>query len=262
MRDDAAARLELERNLRRAVERGEIEVHFQPILDRRGEVVVRFEALCRWSYPSLGYVSPARFIPIAEETGLIIPLGDYVLITACRQAKLWNRRRGSLPIQVAVNISPVQFNRADFVGKVARILDETGLNPNLLELELTESLSLGDVEAAIRKMRQLRALGISVAMDDFGAGYSSLNYLRRLPIDTLKIDRAFVNDIGCDSTSKNFVGSVISLAHGLGLKVVGEGVETVKQFDTLNSLMCDELQGFLLGKPVHSELAMALVNVG
>jgi EAL domain-containing protein (putative c-di-GMP-specific phosphodiesterase class I) len=221
--------------------------------------VVRFEALCRWRCPSLGYVSPNRFIPIAEETGLIIPLGDFVLTTACHHAKLWNRRRIATPIRVAVNISPVQFSRADFVAKVTRILDESGLAPQLLQLELTESISLGDVDAAIRKMLQLRGLGISIAMDDFGTGYSSLNYLRRLPIDTLKIDRAFVQDIVCDPTSKNLVGSVISLAHGLGLRVVCEGVETNRQLDALNSLACDELQGFLLGRPISPEQAMELV---
>ncbi len=262
MRDAAAARLELETNLRRAVDRAEIEVHFQPIFDSRKDVVVRFEALCRWSYPSLGYVPPNRFIPIAEETGLIIPLGDFVLTTACRHAKLWNRRQTSSSIRVAINISPVQFSRADFVTKVTRALDETGLAPHLLQLELTESISLGDVDAAIRKMLQLRGLGISIAMDDFGTGYSSLNYLRRLPIDTLKIDRAFVQDIVSDPTSRNLVGSVISLAHGLGLRVVGEGVETTRQLDVLNSLACDELQGFLLGRPVDPEQAMELVMSG
>jgi diguanylate cyclase (GGDEF)-like protein/PAS domain S-box-containing protein len=259
MRDAANARLELESSLRRAVERREIEVHFQPVFDRRTNVVVRFEALCRWNHPTNGFISPARFIPVAEETGLIVPLGEQVLSMACRQAKLWNLARPDQPVRVAVNISSVQFARPDFVSKISRALKENRLEPGLLELELTESVSVGDLETAILRMHRLRSLGVSIAMDDFGTGYSSLNYLQRLPIDTLKIDRTFIQDLDRTSTSKNLVGSVISLAHGLGLKVVGEGVETIGQVDMLSNLGCDEFQGFLLGRPVRPEQAMALV---
>jgi len=244
----ANTRLELERDLRHALDRGEFEVHFQPLVRQSAGALVSFEALCRWRHPYRGYIPPEQFIPVAEDTGLIIPIGQWVMQEACRQALHWNTLFS--PIRVAVNVSVVQLTQARFVQEVSGILEQTGLPANLLELELTESAVMQNTESATRMLRELRELGVSIALDDFGTGYSSLSRLRMMPLDILKIDRSFVRDLTYTQASQRLVASLISLAHGIGLRVVSEGVESHEQAEILQSLGCDVVQGFLFGRPL------------
>jgi diguanylate cyclase (GGDEF)-like protein/PAS domain S-box-containing protein len=256
MSDAAVERLELENNLRAALDRSELVVYYQPQFSLTTNRVVRFEALLRWNHPRLGLISPDKFIPIAEESGLIIPIGDWVLHEACRQIREWSAAslRG---IKVGVNVSAVQFGRADFVASVAQALENTGLEPERLELELTETFVMHDFEESESKIIQLRKLGVGVSIDDFGTGYSSLNYLQRLPIDAVKIDRSFVRDIASSNKSRSLMQGMASLAHSLGMRVVVEGVETPEQLQIIRSLGCDEVQGFLLGRPGPPETIQA-----
>jgi diguanylate cyclase (GGDEF)-like protein/PAS domain S-box-containing protein len=240
-------RLELENHLRRALERGELILHYQPEISLRSNEAVRNEALLRWHHPTLGLINPAKFIPIAEETGLIIPIGTWVLEEACRQTrKLCD---AGLHTGVGVNVSSVQFARPDFVQTVTDVLRRTGLSPLLLELELTETVVMQGVEDVAEKIRELRTLGISVSIDDFGTGYSSLSYLQKLRIDNLKIDRSFVRDIPCDPDALALTKALVALARSLGMKVVIEGIETRQQLEAIRGIGCDIAQGFLLGRP-------------
>ncbi|MDG9670855.1 EAL domain-containing protein [Hahella sp. CR1] len=237
-------RLTLETALRHSTERKEIHLLYQPKVNFESGKIVGVEALIRWWNPKLGFISPSEFIPIAEETGLILQIGEWVLDTACSQGANW----GGLP--VAVNLSARQFRQNNLVELVARTLNRSGFPPALLELELTESMLMQDVESAILTMRALKDLGVRIALDDFGTGYSSLSYLKRFPIDTIKIDRSFVCEITSDSGSLAISEAIILMSRSLDLSVVAEGVETQAQYDILNSLNCDQFQGYLFSKPV------------
>ena len=249
MRDTFLEHLELETELRHALDRGtELSLVYQPIFEAQSGNQTAFEALLRWEHPTLGNISPAKFVPVAEESGLIFRLGAWVLKQACRQCRLW-QDHGLAGVRVAANVSAMEFARAEFSGNVLRVLEESRLPGNLLDLEVTETTLMRDMDESIRKMSLLRARGIRISIDDFGTGYSSLGYLPRLPVDTLKIDRSFVADLGVNSTAQSLIGGMISLAHSIGKKVVVEGVETKEQLKLLKNMGCDEIQGFLLGRP-------------
>ncbi|HEX4036731.1 MAG TPA: EAL domain-containing protein [Acidobacteriaceae bacterium] len=249
----ARERLTLEGELRRAIAEGEIAVHYQPEFDLRTNLIVRFEALARWNHPKLGVIPPLSFIPVAEECGLIIPLGAYVMEQACRDAVTWQQEAGR-PIQVAVNVSSVQFGRESFLGEVEEILQRTSLDPTLLQLELTESATLIGIERAAETMRRLKNMGISIAIDDFGTGYSCLSYLPRLAFDALKIDRSFVNELMVRRETRAFVQSILTMAHNLHMKVIVEGIETPQQLELTRKLGANEAQGYLLGRPSPNPL--------
>ncbi|MGH8766130.1 MAG: putative bifunctional diguanylate cyclase/phosphodiesterase [Burkholderiales bacterium] len=244
-------RLQLEHSLRRALERREFLLHYQQKVDIKTGAVVGSEALLRWMHPEWGLVRPARFIPLSEETGLIVQIGEWVLEEACRQNVAW-LNEGLEPGVVSVNLSARQFRQDGLVRTVSRILASTGLEPSALELELTESMVMHDAEAAIATLQGLKSLGLTLSVDDFGTGYSSLAYLKDLPIDTLKIDRSFVRDITIDGAPNEGVlaQAIISLGHNLDLKVIAEGVETDAQLRFLAKHRCDEVQGFYYGEPV------------
>jgi len=239
----------LEGGLRQALEQKEFLLYYQPQFDLQSGELVGSEALLRWQHPQLGMISPLDFIPMAEETGLIVPIGNWVLNSACLQNQLWQERTG-LPLQIAVNMSARQFRHADLLQEVAAALQTSGLSPDLLELEITESILMADVEQAIEVMLQLTGQGIHFAIDDFGTGYSSLNYLRRFPIANLKIDRSFVQDVTTNPDAAAIAQSIVMLAHNLNLQVVAEGVETDEQADFLRAAGCNLVQGFLFGRPV------------
>ncbi len=254
----ATQRLDLERKLRQALAHGELALVFQPQLRAEAGsdqwLPIGVEALARWHHPGDGTISPARFIPVAEETGLIVPLGEWVLRTACRQVKAW-LDDGLPPIKVAVNVSARQLHRRDFLETVAGILAETDLPAEMLELEVTESVAMDNPEESIKLLQAIRRMGVSIAIDDFGTGYSSLAYLKRLPIDYLKIDRSFVADIEQDLNDRAIAFGTIALAHSLGLKVIAEGVETADQLDLLRGNRCDEIQGYFFSPPLPPEAA-------
>jgi EAL domain-containing protein (putative c-di-GMP-specific phosphodiesterase class I) len=214
---------------------------------------VRFEALARWFHPKLGTIPPLNFIPIAEESGLIVPLGAYVLERACAAAVTWQSRAGR-PIQVAVNVSSVQFARDSFLEEVEEALHRTGLRPSLLQLELTESATLTGVERAADLIRRLTGKGIGVAMDDFGTGYSCLSYLPRLSFDALKLDRSFVSELVVREETRAFVESILSMARNLHMKVIVEGIETREQLELMKALGTNEAQGYLLGRPTPNPM--------
>ena len=242
-------RLGLESELRHALERGQFHLEYQPQLDLDSGAVVGMEALLRWQHPQLGRIAPASFISLAEEMGLIIPIGDWVLRTACAQARAW-QLAGHGPLRLAVNLSARQFKQKNLLQAVAQALAETGLAAAQLELELTESMVMHDVEQATAIMRKLKALGVQLSIDDFGTGYSSLAYLRHFPIDVLKIDKTFVSDITHSDDDAAIVRAIISLAHSLRLKVIAEGVETAQQLAFLRQHGCDQMQGYLFSRPL------------
>ena len=262
MSDQTLERLDLENDLRRALDREELRVHYQPIVTLASGTVVGFEALVRWQHPTRGLVPPLAFIPMAEETGLIVPLGRWVLDAACRQAAVWNgtgTAKGTPPLFVSVNLSARQFTQGDLVEDVRTTLTRTGLEADALELEITESVLMDQSEAGIRALRDLRGLGVRLVLDDFGTGYSSLSYLKHLPLDTIKIDRTFV--AGIEATAdRSIVQAVIALAHGLGIGVVAEGIETDDQVDRLRELGCDLGQGYLFSRPVPAEQTAVLLG--
>ncbi len=245
----ALQRLTLENNLRHALKRDEFLLHYQPRVDMRSGEITGMEALVRWQHPEQGLVPPGMFIPAAEVSGLIVPLGTWVLHTACAQNKAW-QMAGFKPVCVAVNLSARQFAQQDLVELVTRTLQETGLDANYLELELTESMIMHDAEATIATLKQLKAIGVKFSIDDFGTGYSSLSYLKRFPIDFLKIDQSFVRDITTDPDDAAITRTIISMAHDLGHKVIAEGVETAEQKSFLQLHHCDEMQGYFFSKPV------------
>lgn len=248
MRATFLERFELEADLRSAIDHRQLVVHYQPIFDAADRRQTAFEALVRWDHPAHGLVPPGKFIPVAEETGLIARLGALVLQQACRNCRDWQPHLAN-NVRVAVNVSAIEFAKPGFVDSVLALLDQTGLPGDLLELELTESTLMRDLEESARKMFGLRDRGVRISIDDFGTGYSSLGYLARLPIDTLKIDRSFVAELGLNTTALSLIEGMISLAHSIGKRVIVEGVETEWQLATLRNLGCNEVQGFLLGRP-------------
>jgi diguanylate cyclase (GGDEF)-like protein/PAS domain S-box-containing protein len=261
MNAKALQRLTLENNLRHALERQEFLLHYQPRVDLHSGEITGMEALVRWQHPEQGLIPPGRFIPAAEDSGLIVPLGAWVLHTACAQNKAW-QATGLKPVCMAVNLSARQFRQQDLVEVVTRILQETGLDAAYLELELTESMVMQNVETTIATLTRLKAIGVKFSIDDFGTGYSSLSYLKRFPIDYLKIDQSFVRDISTDPDDAAITKTIISMAHDLGLRVIAEGVETQEQETFLRLHHCDEMQGYLFSKPVSAEQVEALLGKG
>ncbi|HEY1147285.1 MAG TPA: EAL domain-containing protein [Pseudoduganella sp.] len=249
MNEEAQERIRIESALRNALERNEFVLHYQPQVDLDSGRIVGMEALLRWQHPELGMVPPARFIGLAEETGLIVPIGAWVLRTACAQAKTWHEA-GYEGLRVGVNLSARQFGQQNLVASIAAALAETGLPASALEIELTESLFMNDVTQAVSLLHELKALGVALAIDDFGTGYSSFSYLRNFPIDVLKIDRSFVSDIATDADDAAIVVSIIALAHNLQLRVIAEGVESEEQLEFLRRHGCDEMQGYYFSRPV------------
>ncbi len=261
MNERALERLRLESELRFALERDEFELHYQPQVDLRTGQIVGSEALLRWHHPTLGMVPPGHFIGLAEETGLIVPIGEWALRTACLQNKAW-QQAGFGSLRVAVNLSARQFAQRDLVQVVALVLAEVGLEAQHLELELTESLVMADVDHAIEVLRALKALGVKISVDDFGTGHSSLSYLKRFPIDVLKIDRSFVNEITASPDDAPIAQLVIWLAHSLGMQVIAEGVEDAKQLAFLQGHGCDQMQGFYFSPPVPALAFEKLLRQG
>ncbi|QQE65388.1 hypothetical protein GFS31_20760 [Leptolyngbya sp. BL0902] len=251
---EVSQRLQLESYLHHALSRQELLLHYQPQVDLATGNVVQMEALLRWHHPQLGLVSPPAFIPLAEETGLIIPIGEWVLRSACAQAMAWQRQIGC-PIRIAVNLSARQLQHPDLVAVVASVLKDTGLPPQDLELEITETTAMKDVEASIRRLLALQRLGVRISMDDFGTGYSCLSYLKQIPLTGLKIDRAFVKDLPTNAADQAMVQAITAMAQGLGLSVVAEGVETLEQMTYLRRYHCYVMQGYLLGKPLPAATA-------
>ncbi|MCY2958563.1 MAG: EAL domain-containing protein [Planctomycetota bacterium] len=254
-------RLALESNLRYALEREELTLFYQPRIDLSTGGVVGFEALLRWKHPELGMVSPGQFIPIAEESGLIVPIGEWVLREACRQNQAW-RAAGLRKVRMAVNLSSVQFRQPDLELRVARVLEETGLDPDGLELELTESMLLQDADATIETLRTMKHMGIHLSIDDFGTGYSSLSYIKRFPVDALKIDQSFVREVLSSPEDSAITTSIVLMGKSLNLTVVAEGVETKSQLEFLRVLECDEAQGYLFSRPVTADQAEECLRTG
>jgi len=252
MNDRVFERLSMENNLRRAIEREEFVLHYQPQVDIKTGKIIGTEALIRWQHPDMGLVPPGRFIHIAEDSGLIVPIGEWVLRTACRQNREW-QIAGLQAIPVAVNLSAIQFRQPDFLEAVKRAVMDTEIDPRYVELELTERAVMQDVEAAVATMQEMKGMGFLLTIDDFGTGYSSLNYLKRFPIDKLKIDQSFVRDITTDPDDASITLAIISMAHSLGLRVIAEGVETAEQLAFLREHGCDEIQGYYFSKPVPAD---------
>ena len=259
MDERVQARLSMESKLKRALEREELELHYQAKVEIGTGRVVGVEALLRWHNAEMGQVSPARFIPLAEETGLIVPIGEWVLHTACRQGQAW-REAGLVTGNIAVNLSSHQFRRGGLIETVERALASTGWDAHWLELELTESVIMENAEETIRVLNQLKTMGITLSVDDFGTGYSSMAYLKRFPLDVVKIDRSFVSDITTDPNDATIVRAIIALAHGLNLTSIAEGVETEQQLNFLREHGCDQIQGYLVNRPVPAEPMESLLR--
>jgi len=252
MNEAAIFRMSVEKELTQAVDRGEFSLHYQPQVNLVRGGVLGVEALLRWTNDALGQVPPLSFISIAESNGLIFPIGEWVLRTACQQVKTW--RDNGVPIErIAVNVSALQFAYEGFPDTVARILEETDLEPSVLELEITESMLMEDGERSIDTLIKLKTIGVLLAIDDFGVGYSSLNYLKRFPIDRLKIDRSFLKDITVDNDGQAIICAIIAMADNMKLRVMAEGVETEEQMQFLRNKKCHEAQGFLISRPMIAE---------
>lgn len=261
MNEKILERLALEKSMRFALMHEEFVVYYQPQVNICSGEIIGLEALVRWQHPNLGLVFPDRFISSAEETGLILPIGEWVLRTACAQNKAW-QDKGYQPVRVAVNLSPYQFQQQNLVETVSRVLLETGLAPQWLELEITEGIAMQDVEMTITTLRDLRAMGIGISIDDFGSGYSSLNYLIQFPISKLKIDQSFIREIESNPKNAAIVTTIIVLAQNLKLQVIAEGVENAEQFAFLKQNRCEEMQGYLFGKPVPAEIIEEVLKAG
>lgn len=248
----ARARLTLEADLRHALERRELALHYQPLVDLISGKMVGLEALLRWRHPERGMISPGEFIPLAEESGLIVPIGNWVLREACRQIKAWSNA-GLAPRQTSVNVSAVQLSRGRLLESVRAAVDESGIAPEQLELEITESFVMADREHSVRLLAELRRLGVRLSIDDFGTGYSSLAYLQQLEVHKLKVDMSFVRDMTTNAGNASIVRAIVALGHSLGLEVVAEGVEAVGQARYLRSLHCDTMQGYLVSRPLPAD---------
>jgi diguanylate cyclase (GGDEF)-like protein len=253
-------RLELESDLSRALERGEFLLHYQPKVEISTGLITGTEALLRWKHPVRGLVPPLDFISLAEETGLIVPIGEWVLATACAQNKLW-QDMGLTKLGISVNLSARQFSDSMLLAKLTRIIHASGLDPSSLELEITESVVMSDGESAVGVLEQLKSIGVRIAIDDFGTGYSSLGYLKRFPIDTLKVDRSFIRDIPADSGDRKIAQAIIAMAHALRLEVVAEGVENAEQLKFLRAQHCDAVQGYFLFRPLPVDEATDVLKV-
>jgi EAL domain-containing protein (putative c-di-GMP-specific phosphodiesterase class I) len=249
MQDIINARTELESELRKALEKRQFQLYYQIQVDN-AQHALGAEALIRWLHPQRGLVSPLQFIPLAEETGLILPIGQWVLETACAQIKLWEQDALTRDLVLAVNVSAEQFRQSNFVAQVKVAVQRHSINPNLLKLELTESMLADNIEDTISNMNRLKEIGIQFSLDDFGTGYSSLQYLKRLPLDQLKVDQSFVRDIATDSSDNAIVRTIIAMAHSLDMDVIAEGVEMEEQRQLLLDSGCTHYQGYLFGKPV------------
>ena len=260
MHDRAVALLQLETDLRRAVERREFRVHYQPVVSLSTGLIAGAEALARWQHPERGLVPPSEFIPLAEETGLILSIGEWILREACRQMKVWQDRLGLPQLEVGVNLSSKQFQQPGLVALVASVLSQSGLSPRSLRLEVTESLLMDQHPQIAVTMTELRAMGVRIDLDDFGTGYSSLSYLHQFPIDTLKIDRSFISRIGETEEGREIVHTIMSLAQSLDMEVVAEGVETEQQLEMLRELRCSYAQGYHLSRPVEGDQFEALLG--
>ena len=264
--------IQWETKLRQALKRQEFQVYYQPIVSLESGKLMGFEALVRWRHPKIGMISPAKFIPVAEDTGLIIPLGEWILREACRQMQIWQEKLGflgtvaskasttrpSVPI-LSVNLSLKQFSQPNLIDRIDSILGETGVVPGSLKFELTESAIADNTSAVTTLLWELKTRNIQLSIDDFGTGYSSLSYLHRFPVDTLKIDKSFVDGIGEISKKKQIVGAIITLAHTLGMEVIAEGVETRQQLEQLQALQCEYVQGYFFSKPLDAKAAEALI---
>jgi EAL domain-containing protein (putative c-di-GMP-specific phosphodiesterase class I) len=248
----AVERQSMEEDLRRALERNELALHYQPIVNLESGTITGAEALLRWTHPTRGSVAPSVFIPVAEDCGLILPIGEWVLRAACTQAKAW-RDAGLRSIEISVNVSALQIRSEDFLSGLTAILEETGLNPKLLVLELTESVLMERARLGALSPKMLREKGVQVAVDDFGTGYSSLSYLRRLKVDSLKIDQSFVREITTTPDDTTIVRAIISMGRSLRLRVIAEGVESAEAAAFLRTQNCTEAQGFYFGRPVPAD---------
>ncbi len=255
MNRELKERRQLEIDLREAIERNELELYYQPILNLRSNIITGFEALARWRHPLNGMVPPTVFIPLAEDTGLIQPLGEWALREACRSAVHWPRN-----LKIAVNFSPTQFSNPDLSEIVGRILAETGLEAHRLELEITEGIFMANNESTLSTLRQLKQLDVCISLDDFGTGYSSLSYLRSFPFDKIKVDRSFVSDLAEGTEHVVIVQAVVSIARALGMTTLAEGIETVGQHEFLAALDCDEGQGYLFSPPVPIEKVPEMIT--
>ena len=260
MHAEALTRLQIETDLRHAFERDEFFLHYQPIVSIAEGRIVGAEALIRWRHFERGIVSPATFVPVAEDTGLVVPLGRWVLKEACRQAREWQSYGTAGHFGISVNLSVREFAQPDLVRAVAAILEETGLSPSSLKIEITESAIIGQKHPAIETVEQLRALGVGIHLDDFGTGYSALSYLHRLPLDAVKVDRAFTSSIDLEERPLHVVKAIVSLAHAIGLEVVAEGVTNQRQLDLLRDMGCDLAQGFYFSRPCNTEEMVALMT--
>lgn len=252
-------KLMLENSLRKALENEELTLYFQPQIDLKTNEVKSMEALIRWEHPDFGLISPGDFIPIAEETGLILPIGDWVIKTACQKLREW-QNEGYSPVRISVNLSAAQLLQSGFIGHLDSVLKETSLDPSLLELEITENIIMRDVKTALDTLHRIKKRGVTISIDDFGTGYSSLSYLKDLPVDTLKIDRSFIKDIDKNANSAAFTKAITALGHELDLRVVAEGVETFKQLSIVKQQSCDVVQGFYFSKPLPSHQAIQFLE--
>ena len=264
MHNEAMRQMQLENDLRRALERGEFRVYYQPIVSLTTGRLAGFEALMRWQHPERGLVSPGDFIPIAEETGLILPMGQWILMEACRQMSEWQKKYPQYRrLSMSVNISSRQFSQRGTIDLLKNVLEKTGLNPALLKLEITETAIMENTETAMEILLALKKMGVQLSVDDFGTGYSSLGYLYRFPMDVLKIDRSFISRVDTDGEKLELVRTIITLAWNLGMDVIAEGVETTKQLAQLKMLKCEYGQGYLFSKPMsaeHTEKFLLLPN--
>jgi diguanylate cyclase (GGDEF)-like protein len=261
MHASAVERLELQADLKHAIDNGELFLHYQPVVSLTDGSIAAAEALVRWQHPRRGVVGPLGFIGVAEESGLIVPLGRWVLSEACRQAKAWHQQRPGDPISVSVNVSAAELRREDFAGHVREVLSETGVDPTLLVLEITESTLMRDADGAARRVRELKELGVRLAMDDFGTGYSSLAYLHRFPMDVLKIDASFVQGLGRGPEDSAIARAIVQIGRTLRMQTVAEGIETGDELARLRALGCDYGQGYYLSRPMTAEKLTALLRV-
>ena len=252
MEEKSLERILLENELRKAMELEQFYLDYQPKIDFSKRTLVGMEALVRWNHPDLGRIPPNKFIPIAEETGLVIPIGEWVLREACKQNKKW-QEMGYPPVAVSVNVSVRQLEQADMLQQVIEVLNETGLDPKWLELEVTESV-FADLENAASILEEIRGFGVQISVDDFGTGYSTFSYVKHLPVDTIKIDSSFIRDVHKNVESKAIVNAILTLAETLDINVIAEGVESTEQLELLNSGGCIQWQGYLFSKPVSKDL--------